>query len=69
MYRAVREAEIYKHNNENGEVKDNEDFNDAGITAVNMTSPQQPIISIEDDEFPSDEEKVKCVIQLPCLRK
>ena len=59
MYRGVRESEEFKHDNENGEVKDNEDLNDTGIAAVNMASPQQPIISIEDEDFPSDEEKVE----------
>ncbi len=58
IYKAVIDAEEGKHNNENGELRGSEDMNDSGIIAVNPSSPQQPIMSIEDDEFPSDDEKV-----------
>jgi hypothetical protein len=35
-------------------------MNDSGITAVNMAAyHQQQIISIEDDDFPSEDEKVR----------
>jgi hypothetical protein len=34
-------------------------MNDSGITAVNMAYHQQQIISIEDDDFPSEDEKVR----------
>jgi hypothetical protein len=41
-------------------LKENEDMNESEVTAVNMpySQHQQQIISIEDDDFPSEDEKV-----------
>ncbi|XP_028401304.1 rho guanine nucleotide exchange factor 11-like isoform X2 [Dendronephthya gigantea] len=58
IYKAVKESEEAKLN-ENGEINDSEDLSDSGITSVNMARPQQQIMSIEDDDFPSEDEKVE----------
>ena len=55
------ESEEGKNKIENGEMKNNEDMNDSGVAAeqVHMPYHQQQIISIDDDEFPSEDEKVR----------
>ena len=58
IYKALIESEERKHN-ENGEFKESVDMSDSGITAVSMAACQNTqIMSIEDDDFPSEDEKV-----------
>lgn len=61
IYKAVNELERAGHSNENGEVKDGEDLNDSAVTVPSRMAYSQQIISIEDDDFPSEDEKARCL--------
>ena len=62
IYKAVIEAEEDQNHNEN-DAKDSDDFSDSGLSSAAPSSvmgeSQQPIVCMEDDEFHSEEEKVR----------
>lgn len=40
-------------------MKDSEDLNDSAVTVSSRMAYSQQIMSIEDDDFPSEDEKVR----------
>ena len=67
IYEVVTEAQEKgnRNRNDNSDFKESEDVNDFGLGSLStpvMGESQQPIVSMDDDEFPSEEEKVSFLL-------